>query len=119
MSIEIRLSSAHERVDWNVLGYINMYEHTFIDGLRFPIPRLAQEVMDHYLIALTHFISYICRLLLSLECLCMQLIIEFDVKVLLYSYYLKEHDKEQGRYMMMLRHDRQHLVTRLRSFDKE
>ena len=50
-SVEIRVPSNHERVDWVVPGWIAVYELMLKDGMRFPIPRLIRDVCDHYEIA--------------------------------------------------------------------
>ena len=55
---------------------------------------------------------------MALEDLCVRHQIVFGLHELLYSYFLKENDKEKGRYLLNLRHDRSHLVTDLRSSDK-
>ena len=50
-SVEIRVPSSHERVDWVVLGWVAVYELMLKDGMRFLIPRLIRDVCDHYEIA--------------------------------------------------------------------
>ena len=50
-SVEIRVPTAHERVDWVVLGWVAIYELMLKEGMRFPIPRLMRDVCDHYEIA--------------------------------------------------------------------
>ena len=40
LSVEIRVPTMHERVDWAVPGWVAMYELMLKDGMRFPIPRL-------------------------------------------------------------------------------
>ena len=50
-SVEIRVPSSHERVDWVVPGWTAVYELMLKDGMRFPIPRLIRDVCDHYEIA--------------------------------------------------------------------
>ena len=42
----------------------------------------------------------------------------FGLHELLYSYFLKENDKEKGQYLINLKHDRSHLVPDLWSSDK-
>ena len=39
-SVEIRVPTEHERVDWVVPGWVAVYELMLKDGMRFPIPRL-------------------------------------------------------------------------------
>ena len=50
-SVEIRVPSSHERVDWVVPRWVAVYELMLKDGMRFPIPRLIRDVCDHYEIA--------------------------------------------------------------------
>lgn len=40
-SIEVRLASSSERIDFVVPGWIGLYERPFVEGLRFPLPRLV------------------------------------------------------------------------------
>ena len=47
-SVEIRVPTGHERVDWVVPGWVAIYELMMKDGMRFPIPRLLRDVCDHY-----------------------------------------------------------------------
>ena len=53
-----------------------------------------------------------------LECLDLKYGIEVGLRKVLFSYYLKENNKEKGRYHLTLRHERSHLVTCLRSNDR-
>ena len=50
-SVEIKVPTAHERVDWVMPGWVAMYELMLKNGMRFPIPRLIRDVCDHYEIA--------------------------------------------------------------------
>ena len=47
----------------------------------------------------------------------MQHDIEFSLREVLFSYYLKEHDKEKGCFQLILRREKSQLVTCLRSND--
>lgn len=55
---------------------------------------------------------------MALEDLCVQNQVMFGVHELLYSYFLKESDKDKGRYLINLRHDWAHFVIDLRLSDK-
>ena len=50
-SVEIRVLSPYERVDWVVPRWVAVYELMLKDGMRFPIPRLIRDVCYHYEIA--------------------------------------------------------------------
>ena len=53
--MEIRALEAHERVNWVVLGWVALYEISFQDEMRLPIPKLVRDVLDHFEIALSQF----------------------------------------------------------------
>ena len=40
-TIEVRLVSSTERIDYKIPGWIGFYERPFVDGFRFPIPKLV------------------------------------------------------------------------------
>ena len=65
--VEIRVSAAHERVDWVVPGWVAIYELMFKDGMRFPITKLIRDVCDHYEIAPSPLMPNAWRVLMSLE----------------------------------------------------
>ena len=50
-SLELRVPSSNERIDYKVPGYVGFYVRSFFVGLRFPIPRLVWEVLNHFEIA--------------------------------------------------------------------
>ena len=56
-SVEIHVSSPHERVDWVVPCWVAVYELMLKDGMRFPIPRLIKDICDHYEIAPSQLMS--------------------------------------------------------------
>ena len=66
-SIEVRLASSSERIDYKVPGWIGFYERAFIDGFRFPIPKLVWEVLNHYQLAPSQLMPNTWRILLSIE----------------------------------------------------
>ena len=47
-SVEIRVPTTHERIDWVVPGWVAMYEFMLKNGMRFPIPKLIMDVYDYY-----------------------------------------------------------------------
>ena len=85
-------------MDWEVPGWVAFYELPFQDGLRLPIPKLVREVLDHFEIAPSQLMPNMWHMLISLECLNMQYDVEFGLGEVLFSYYLKEHDKEKGSF---------------------
>ena len=50
-SMEIRVPTVYEWVDWVMPGWVAMYELMLKNGMRFPIPRLIGDMCDHYEIA--------------------------------------------------------------------
>ena len=40
LTVEIRVPKVHKKVDWVILGWVEVYELMLNDGMRFPIPRL-------------------------------------------------------------------------------
>ena len=42
LSVEIRVLTAHEWVDWVVPGWVAIYELMLKEGMGFPIPRLKE-----------------------------------------------------------------------------
>lgn len=55
---------------------------------------------------------------MALEVLSVQHNVECDVRDVLYSYYLKEHDTEKGRYQLIARVGRVPIITCLRTNDQ-
>ncbi|KAL5574240.1 hypothetical protein UlMin_023837 [Ulmus minor] len=117
-SVEIRVPSHHERVDWVVPGWTAVYELMFRDGMRFPIPRLIRDVCDHYEIAPSQLMPNAWRVLMSLESLGSQHGVDCELGEVLFSYYLKEHDVDKGRYKLIARVGRAPIVTCLRTNDR-
>ena len=66
--------------------------------LRLSIPKLVKEVFDLFEIASSQLMPNMWRLLMSLECLSIRQNVEYKLGEVLYTYYLKEHDKERGCY---------------------
>ena len=91
-----------------------MYELPFEDGLRFPIPKLVCEMLNHFEVAPNQLMLNIWRLLMSLECLGLKYDVEVGLGEVMFVYYQKEHDNEKGRYHLTLRCEWSHLVTCLK-----
>ena len=68
-SVEIRVPTTHERVDWVMHGWVAVYELMLKDGMRFPIPKLISDVCDHYEIAPSQVMPNAWRVLTSSESL--------------------------------------------------
>ena len=73
--------------------------------------KLVHEVLDHFKIVPSQLMLNMWRLLMLLECLSLRYEVEVRLGEVLYSYYLKEHDKENGRYYFTLRRERSHLIA--------
>ena len=67
--VEIRVPTAHERVDWVMLGWVAIYELMLKEGMRFPIPKLIRDICNHYEITPSQLIPNAWRVLMSLESL--------------------------------------------------
>ena len=79
-------------------GWVALYELLFQDRMRFPIPHLVRDVLDHFEVAPSESMPNFWRLLMSMECLNMQHNVECGLRKVLFSYYLNEHDKDKGSY---------------------
>lgn len=97
---------------------MSVFEKRFCDGLRLPIPRLGWEVLNHFMIAPTQIMPKGWRLLMASEVRYVQNQVMFRLHELLCSYFLKESDKDKGKYAITLKHDQTHVVTDLRSSDR-
>ena len=113
-SVEIRVPSSHERIDWVVPEWVAVYELLLKDGIRFPIPRLIRDICDHYEIAPIQLMPNTWRVLMSLETLSSR----HGLGELLFSYYLKEHNVDKGRYKLIARVGRAPIVTCLCTNDR-
>ena len=69
--VEICAPKAHERVEWVVPRWVAIYEIAFRDGMRLPIPKLVQDVLDHYEITPSQLMLIALRILMSVKCLIM------------------------------------------------
>ena len=63
LSVEIRVPTTHEIVDWVVPDWVAMYELMLKDGMRFPISRLIRDVCDHYEITPNQLMPNVWRVL--------------------------------------------------------
>ncbi|KAL5583527.1 hypothetical protein UlMin_015969 [Ulmus minor] len=86
--------------------------------MRFPIPRLIRDVCDHYEISPSQLMPNAWRVLMSLESISIRHGVECEIGEVLFSYYLKEHDKDKGRYKMITRVGRAPIITCLRTNDR-
>ncbi|KAK0605014.1 hypothetical protein LWI29_021842 [Acer saccharum] len=88
-------------------------------GLRFPIPLLARQLLNFFEIALSQLMPNGWRILLSLEVLIERQKLDFSFENFLYTYHLKEHDTDCGRYMIVAQHHRGHLISELTTRDPD
>ncbi|KAK0600572.1 hypothetical protein LWI29_016219 [Acer saccharum] len=49
--VELRAPREHERADWDIPGWMCLYEYTFRLGFRFPIPQLVRRMLVYYELA--------------------------------------------------------------------
>ena len=91
------MPTTHEIVDWIMPGWVVVYELMLKDGMRFPIPKLIRDVCDHYKIAPSQLMPNAWGVMLSLECLSIRHRVDYELGEVLFSYYLKEHDKDKGQ----------------------
>ena len=100
-SVEIRVLKTHKRINWVVPGGIAVYKLMLKEGMRFPIPRLIRDVCDHYEITPSQLMPNAWRVIMSFESLSTQHGVECEIGEVLFSYYLKEHDTDKGRYKLI------------------
>ena len=79
--------------------------------MRLLIPKLMRDVCDHYEIAPSQMMPNSWRILLALERLSVQHRVECEIGEALFSYYLKEHDTDKGRYQLTARIGHVPIVT--------
>ncbi|XP_038703865.1 uncharacterized protein LOC120000070 [Tripterygium wilfordii] len=117
--VEVKAATFYQRVDWDVPGWVAMYEAPFKLGLRFPLPTLVRDVLRYFRIAPTQLMPNGWRLLLAVECLSERLGRPFGYRELLNCYYLKEHPGDPGRYTFNLFRKKQgHPVLNLTTADR-
>lgn len=86
--------------------------------MRFPIPKLMRDVCDHYEIVPSQLTLNVWRVLMSLESLRVHHGVDCELGEVLFSYYLKEHDKDKGWFKLIARVDRALIVICLRTNDR-
>ena len=79
-SMEIRVPTTHERVDWVMSDWVAIYELMLKDGIRFPIPKLIRDMCDHYEIAPSQLIQKTWMVLMSLESLSIRHRVECKIR---------------------------------------
>lgn len=82
-------------------GWVVIYELMLKDWMRFSILKLIRDICDHYEITPSQLMPNAWRVLMTLESLSIQHGVECEIGEVLFSYYLKEHDKGKGRYKMI------------------
>ena len=117
-SIEVRVPNLSDRIDFKIPGWTGFYERPLEDGFRFPIPKLGWELLNHFEIAPSQLMPNSWRIILSIEVMAYKLGIYYGIRDLLYTYYLKEHVKDKGRYLLFLRQKRDPLVLGLTTNDR-
>ena len=85
-SVEIRVPTTHERVDWVMPGWVAIYELMLKDGMRFPILRLVRDVCNHFEIAPSQLMLNAWSLLMSLESLSVRHGVNCELGEVLFSY---------------------------------
>ena len=84
-----------------VPSWVVIYELMLKDRMRFLIPRLIRDMYNHYEIAPSQLIPNAWRVLMSLKSLSIRHEVECELGEVLYSYYLKEHDTDKGRFNLI------------------
>ena len=64
--------------------------------MRLSIPKLVRDVLNHFEVTASQLMPNVWRLLMLLECLSMQHGVKCDIREVLFSYYLEEHDIDKG-----------------------
>ncbi|KAL5766771.1 hypothetical protein ACOSP7_017388 [Xanthoceras sorbifolium] len=117
--VALRAPYKEERPDWDVPGWTCLYEFPFQRvGFRLPVVGLLRRVLDHFELAPGQLMPNSWRILLALDLLCTREGIVFELPDLFYSYTVREHDTEKGRYNLNLRPNRTHLITELTTNDR-
>ena len=98
---QLRVPHKKERADWKSPGWVCFYEVAFVAGFRFPFPNLIREFFAYFGISPSQVLPNVWRTLLAV-----------------FSYFLKEHDYEKGRYTLYRRRGRENLIVELSMSDK-
>ena len=81
-------------------GCVAVYKLMLKDGMRFLNPKLIRDVYDHYEIAPSQLMLNAWRVLMSLKSLSVCYGVDCELGEVLFSYYLKEHDTDKGRFKL-------------------
>ena len=79
--------------------------------MRFPILRLIRDVCDHYEITPSQLRPIMWRVLMSLESLSVRHGVNCELADVLFSYFLKECDKDKGRFKLIARVGRTPIIA--------
>ena len=115
---QLRVPHKRERADWKSPGWVCFYEVAFAAGFRFPFPNLIRQFFAYFGISPSQVLPNVWRTLLAVLVLSKSSNVDFGLADLLFSYFLKEHDSEKGRYTLYRRRGREHLIVELSTFDK-
>ena len=86
--------------------------------MRFPIPKLIRDMCNHYEIAPSQLMPNAWRVLMSLESLSVRHEVDYELGEVLFSYYLKEHDKDKGKFKLIAQVSHAPIVTCLQTNDR-
>ncbi|XP_062089693.1 uncharacterized protein LOC133796235 [Humulus lupulus] len=109
--------SGGERANWNLPGWVCMYDLPFKEGFRFPLPMLAKEVWEYHLVSPSQLMPNVWHALMAMEVFSEKYAIEFTVEEVLRAYSLKEHHTDKGRYQFLSKL-KSSLIVDLKDCDK-
>ncbi|KAK3229574.1 hypothetical protein Dsin_001455 [Dipteronia sinensis] len=117
--VNLQATAPFECADWSIQSWTCFYYLPFKLGIRLPIPPLARQLLNFFEIALSQLMPNGLRILLSLKVLIERQKLDLSFENLMYTYYLKEHDTDCGRYLVAARHHRGHLISELKTRDPD
>ncbi|XP_057772811.1 uncharacterized protein LOC130992262 isoform X2 [Salvia miltiorrhiza] len=88
------------RADHSVAGWVCMYEKTFKEGLRLPLPRLVLEFLHYYHISPGQLMPNVWRVLMGMQAFGELKGFEVDLEDVLSTYTVQENNTERGRYQL-------------------
>ncbi|XP_057790296.1 uncharacterized protein LOC131007153 [Salvia miltiorrhiza] len=88
------------RADHSVAGWVCMYEKTFKEGLRLPLPRLVLEFLHYYHISPGQLMPNVWRVLMGMQAFGELKGFEVDLEDVLATYTVQENNMERGRYQL-------------------
>ncbi|KAK3230317.1 hypothetical protein Dsin_002198 [Dipteronia sinensis] len=112
-SVSVRAAAWFKWADWSILGWICFSLLPFKLGLRFPIPSMSRQLLNFFESAPGQLMPNGWRILLSLEVLIRREKLDFSFENFMYSYHLKEHDTDCGRYLNAAKQHRGYLISEL------